>query len=85
MVLQWFLTATGMPMESAEALVNNAVDQRFDYWVALAATDVIDVAERLSRDVLTLAGIAPAAITDNWPDSWPQSWPTWRATNTKGR
>lgn len=84
-VLQWFLTASGVPMESAEALVNNAVDKRFDHWVPLSATDVVDVAERLARDVLTLAGIAPAAIADNWPDSWPQSWPTWRATNTTGR
>ncbi|SCL44700.1 hypothetical protein GA0070606_0409 [Micromonospora citrea] len=84
MVLRWLLTATGVPAETAETLVDTAVDKRFDDWVPLRASDVADVAERLTRDVLSLAGIEPAAVTDNWPDSWPQSWPTWRATNTTG-
>jgi hypothetical protein len=81
-VLQWFLTATGVPVEHAASLVNSAVDKRFDHWVALTAADIVDVAGQLTRDVLNLAGTAPAAIADNWPDTWPQSWPAWRATNT---
>lgn len=83
-VLQWFLTATGVPVEHAEALVNGAVDKRFDH-CRLRSAILGDVAERLARDVLSPAAIVPAARTDNWPDTWPQDWPLWRATNTAGR
>ncbi len=84
MALRWLLTASGVPVERAEALVTDAVDERFDNWVPLTATDVVEVAERLTRSVLDLAGITPPAVTDRWPDTWPQNWPTWRATNTTG-
>lgn len=83
-VLQWLLTATGVPAQEAVAMADRAVDRRFDYWVFPTAADVVDIAERLTRDVLDRAGTAPAAIPDNWPDTWPQNWPTWRATNTTG-
>jgi hypothetical protein len=83
-VLEWFLTATGLPPGPASALVDDAVDRRFDYWVPLTEVIVLDVAERLTRGVLDRAGIAPAGIPDNWPDTWPQGWPGWRSTNTTG-
>jgi hypothetical protein len=83
-VLRWLLTATGVPVPQAGAMVDRVVDRRFDHWALPTAADVVDIAERLTRDVLDLAGNAPAAIPDNWPDTWPQSWPTWRATNTTG-
>jgi len=83
-VLRWLLTATGVPTHQATAMVDHAVGRRFDRWGLPTAADVVDLAERLTRDVLDRAGNAPAAIPDNWPDTWPQSWPTWRATNTTG-
>ncbi|GAB3974196.1 hypothetical protein [Plantactinospora veratri] len=84
-VLRWFLTATGVPAEHAEALVDGAVDDRFDNWVPLTAADIGDVAERLTRDVLGSTGSGAPARTHTWPDTWPQDWPSWRATNTAGR
>jgi hypothetical protein len=81
-VLQWLLTATGVPVQRAEALVNGAVDKRFDPWVRLTAADISDVSERLTRALLSPSGIIPAAGSFNWPDTWPHSWPLWRATNT---
>ncbi|OZV77195.1 hypothetical protein CA850_24670 [Micromonospora echinospora] len=82
LVLRWFLTAADVPAEHAEALVNSAVDKRFDHWVPLTAADIGDIAERLTRDVLSLTGTVVAAPDGNWPDTWPQGWPSWRATNT---
>ncbi|MEU4570313.1 hypothetical protein [Micromonospora sp. NPDC023956] len=84
LVLQWLLTAADVPAEHAEALVNGVVDKRFDHWVPLTAADIDDIAERLTRDVLSRTRIVPAAPYDNWPDTWPQDWPAWRATNTAG-
>jgi hypothetical protein len=81
-VLRWLLTAAGVPVEQAEVLVDRAVDSRLDDWVPPTAAVVGEVAQRLSRDVLGLAGIVPVARTDNWPDTWPQDRPSWRATNT---
>jgi hypothetical protein len=83
-VLQWFLTATGVPVEQAGALVTNAVDRRFDDWVPPTVADITDLAERLTRSVLDLPGIVPDVVTGEWPDTWPQNWPVWRATNTTG-
>jgi hypothetical protein len=83
-VLQWFLAAPGVSVEQAGSLVNSAVDRRFDGWVPPTAVEVVDVAERLTRSVLTIAGIASAVVTSEWPDTWPQNWPAWRATNTTG-
>jgi len=82
-VLQWFLTAAGMPVEQAGTLVADAVDRRLDHWVPPTAVHVAEVAERLTRGVLSTAGIAPAGSTE-WPDTWPADWPVWRATNTTG-
>ncbi|MFE0588445.1 hypothetical protein [Micromonospora echinospora] len=82
LVLRWFLTAADVPAEHAEALVDGAVDERFDHWVPLTAADIGDIAERLTREVLGLAGIALTAPYGDWPDTWPQGWPSWRATNT---
>lgn len=81
-VLQWLLTAAGVPVQRAEALVNGAVDKRFDGWVSLTTADISDVAERLTRDVLRPSGIIPTAGSSDWPDTWPHGWPSWRATNT---
>ncbi|XTZ19044.1 hypothetical protein ACQSSU_19510 [Micromonospora echinospora] len=75
LVLRWFLTAADVPAEHAEALVDSAVDKRFDRWVPLTAADIDDVAERLARDVLNLTGIVVAPPNGNWPDTWPQGWP----------
>ncbi|MEU8331295.1 hypothetical protein [Micromonospora sp. NPDC048839] len=80
--LQWFLTAAGKPPDQAQALVNDAVGGRYDHWVPLTAAEVNDVAERISRGVLSLTGTVPAGRVDNWPDTWPHGWPSWRATNT---
>lgn len=80
-VLRWFLTAAGMPVEEAEALVEGAVDKRFDQWVPLTAADINDIAERLARDALSVGGVVWVCRDDTWPDTWPQGWPTWRATN----
>jgi hypothetical protein len=84
MVLSWFLTATGVPVEQAQVLVDDAVDRRFDHWVPPTAVDVVDVAERLTRSMLDIAGVVPAVGPGEWPDTWPQNWPAWRATNTTG-
>jgi hypothetical protein len=81
-VLKWFLTAAGVPEGHAASLVDSALDVRFDSWRALTAAEVSDVAERLTRNVLELDGVAAAAVADKWPDTWPQNWPGWRATNT---
>jgi hypothetical protein len=44
-VLRWFLTAAGVPVDRATALVDDAfVGQRFDFWVPLTAADITDVA-----------------------------------------
>jgi hypothetical protein len=75
-VLQWLLTAAGVPAEQAQALVDGAVDERFDYWVPPTAAVVGEVAERLARDVLGSVGMVPVARTDSWPDTWPQDWPS---------
>jgi hypothetical protein len=83
-ILEWFLTAAGVPEAYAATLVNRAVDVRFDSWRPLTAAEVADVAERLTRDVLEIDGTVPATVADTWPDTWPQSWPVWRATNTTG-
>jgi hypothetical protein len=80
-VLKWFLTATGVPPEQAQTLLDDAVGRRFDHWVPLTAADIGDVAERLARDVLGPVGVVPAAGIDNWPDTWPSGWPSWRSTN----
>ena len=81
MALQWLLTSAGIPAELAQALVNDAIDKRFYPWAPLTADAVVDIAERLTRNVLRTAGVAQ---TDNWPDTWPQNWPAWRASNTTG-
>ncbi|WP_127502353.1 hypothetical protein [Actinoplanes solisilvae] len=83
-ILEWFLTAAGVPEETAASLVNSAVDVRLD-WRTPTAAEVVDVAERLTRDVLELDGIASTVVTDTWPDTWPQNWPVWRAMNTASR
>ncbi|MEV4656104.1 hypothetical protein [Micromonospora sp. NPDC049301] len=82
LVLRWLLTATGVPPQQALALVEGAFGKRFDNWVPLTATDIGDIAERITRGVLSPAAIVPASRVDNWPDTWPQGWPSWRATNT---
>jgi len=83
-VLQWFLTAAGVPVAKAGTLVANAVDRRFDDWVPPSMADITDLAERLTRGVLGRSGIAPDVVAGEWPDTWPQNWPSWRATNTTG-
>jgi hypothetical protein len=68
LTIQWFLTATGMPVKHAEALVDSAFPLRSSFDDdRLTAARVNDVAERLTRDVLNPAGIAPAAPTQVWP------------------
>lgn len=87
LTIQWFLTATGMPVKHAEALADSAFPIRSSFDDdddRLTAARVNDVAERLTRDVLNPAGIPPAAPTEVWPDTWPQHWPAWRATDTTG-
>lgn len=83
-VLTWLLTAAGIPGERAAALVDDALREFFGRWVPLTEVDVVEVAERLTRDVLDLAGTSAAASGGEWPDTWPQEWPVWRATNTTG-
>ncbi|MFG3554474.1 hypothetical protein ACGGAQ_08800 [Micromonospora sp. NPDC047557] len=80
--LRWFLTATGMPPEQAQALLDGALGERLHRWVPLTAVEVGEVAERVARAVLSPSGIMPAGRVGNWPDTWPQGWPSWRATNT---
>ncbi|MBG6103476.1 hypothetical protein IW249_003890 [Micromonospora vinacea] len=76
--LRWFLTATGIPPERAQAVVDGALE-RFGWWAPLTPMAIDGVAERVARNVLSPARIVPAG---NWPDTWPQGWPSWRATNT---
>ncbi|MER7890110.1 hypothetical protein ABTX15_09830 [Micromonospora sp. NPDC094482] len=83
-VLTWFLNAAGVPEQRSATLVDRALDARFDGWVALCAADVVDVAERLAREV---TGPEPGGLPrpgqggDDWPDTWPSGWPSWRATD----
>lgn len=77
-VLQWFLTAEAVPVAQAEALANDAVDERFDHWVTPTAAVLGEVAERLAGALPAL----PHTRIGDWPDTWPQDFPSWRATNT---
>ncbi|MFI6068859.1 hypothetical protein ACIA47_26820 [Micromonospora sp. NPDC051227] len=79
--LRWFLTATGIPPDRAQAMVDGALE-RFGWWPPLTAMEISEVAERVARDVLNPGGIATVARVDSWPDTWPHGWPSWRATNT---
>ncbi|MFF0467950.1 hypothetical protein ACFYPX_11075 [Micromonospora zamorensis] len=81
LTLRWFLTATGVPPEQAQAVVDGALE-RFGWWAPLTAVAIDEVAERVARDVLNPAGTVPTGRIDDWPDTWPHGWPSWRATNT---
>lgn len=82
-VLQWFLTAAGVPVAQAKALVENAIDARFDHWIPPTPTVIDRIATRVARGMLDLTGAAPPTRAD-WPDTWPQGWPSPRSTNTGG-
>ncbi|HEX6686057.1 MAG TPA: hypothetical protein VF062_24990 [Candidatus Limnocylindrales bacterium] len=81
-VLRWLLTAAGVPVDQAQAMVDQAIDTRFDGWIPVTAAVIGDVAHRLARYLLDPAGIRLISQPDNRPDTWPQRWPSWRATNT---
>jgi hypothetical protein len=83
LTLQWFLTANGLPVRQARALAAGVIDKFFEQYRYLTATDIADVSERLTRDVLRTLGIVTVDPGDGWPDTWPQEWPSWRATNTR--
>lgn len=77
-VLQWLLTAKGVPVAQAAALVHGALDERYDDWMTPTTSVIDEIAERLARAVFDLAGQTP----DIRGDDWPQDLPSWRATNT---
>ncbi|GAA2216844.1 hypothetical protein GCM10010429_46380 [Micromonospora olivasterospora] len=58
---------------------------RFEGWKRLSAADVVDLAERLARDVVgqEVSSEIPRSGrgADDWPDTWPDEWPSWRTTN----
>ncbi|MEU8010894.1 hypothetical protein AB0B74_13745 [Micromonospora parva] len=74
--LRWLLTATGMPPEQAQTLIDGAFGERLHRWAPLTAVEIGEVADRVARDVLSPTGIVPAGRVDNWPDTWPQGWPS---------
>lgn len=84
LTIQWFLTANGIPVRQAEALASSAFPAGFPDDDRLTQARAIDVAERLTREVLNTTERTPAAPAHVWPDTWPHHWPAWRATNTTG-
>lgn len=64
-VLQWLLTAEGVPVARAQALVDGSIGDRYDD-CAPPTTVIDDVAERLTRALFDIAGPAPQVRDDNW-------------------
>ncbi|MFI1992901.1 Fic family protein [Actinoplanes sp. NPDC020271] len=74
-VLEWFLSAGGVPDHLAENLVGEAIGGRFRSWAAPTGAEVAEVAEALA---VSATGVD--ARPDTWPDTWPQNWPSRRSS-----
>jgi hypothetical protein len=68
-VLQWLLTAAGIPVDRAEVLADGAIDKRFEDWHPPTTAVVDEVAERLTRNLFGLAGTIPDTRWDDWPQT----------------
>jgi hypothetical protein len=79
-VLTWFLTAAGRPEQHSATLTDEALAGSRDSWLILTTAGIVDVAERLAREI-TRSPDGPDPRPADWPDTWPQGWPSWRATN----
>jgi hypothetical protein len=74
-VLNWFLSAAGVPDYRAGVMVEDAIGGRFQSWATPTGAEVADVAEALA-----VAATGVEAPPDTWPDTWPGNWPRRRSS-----
>ncbi|CCH19045.1 Fic family protein [Micromonospora lupini] len=88
-VLSWFLVAADVPEDRHSTLIDDAIGGRFRSWTQPSAAEVVDVAERLARQLVgeSLVDPPPSFVhaTDEWPDTWPQGWPSSRTPTRQAR